>query len=71
MHHPGVDHEPESISWLARRTSADLWNITHCTREHFTRADSLDTSADAGLPTSIRHLTGCSRSARMFRRRFS
>jgi hypothetical protein len=26
----GVDHEPERISWLPRRMSADLWNSTPC-----------------------------------------
>ena len=28
MQRPGVDHAPELISWLSRRTSADLWNTT-------------------------------------------
>ena len=28
MQRPEVDHEPELISWLAQRTSADLWNTT-------------------------------------------
>jgi hypothetical protein len=28
MQRPQVDHGPELLSWLAQRTSADLWNTT-------------------------------------------